>query len=90
MDYAVSRQISRIPLAFSTQFAYVGLSRDYRLHTMAIKTGEPISAKVQDLLKMEKDYSVGAFASLPGFIVSGKGSTLVVSKTQQPCCEFVA
>ncbi|KAH6869525.1 pyridoxal phosphate-dependent transferase [Thelonectria olida] len=45
---------------------------------MATKTGEQLSEKTLELLKMEEDYAVGAFGSLPGFMVSGKGSTLVV------------
>lgn len=48
---------------------------------MASKTGEQLSEKTLELLKMEEDYAVGAFGSLPGFMVSGKGSTLVVSNS---------
>ncbi|KAK7422167.1 hypothetical protein QQZ08_009635 [Neonectria magnoliae] len=44
---------------------------------MATKTGEQLSDKVLELLNMEEQYAVGAFGSLPGFMVSGKGSTLV-------------
>ncbi|KAH7120365.1 pyridoxal phosphate-dependent transferase [Dactylonectria estremocensis] len=44
---------------------------------MACKSGEQLSEKTLELLKMEEDYAVGAFGSLPGFMVSGKGSTLV-------------
>ncbi|KPM39584.1 hypothetical protein AK830_g6980 [Neonectria ditissima] len=44
---------------------------------MATKTGEQLLEKTLELLNMEEQYAVGAFGSLPGFMVSGKGSTLV-------------
>ncbi|KAG6989162.1 putative ornithine aminotransferase [Fusarium oxysporum f. sp. conglutinans] len=44
---------------------------------MAQKTGEPLSAATQDLLDTEEAYTAGGFAPTPGFIVSGKGSTMV-------------
>ena len=46
---------------------------------MVNASGKPLSQKVHELLKIEDAYAVGAFAPVPGFIVSGKGSTLVVS-----------
>ncbi|RKK76285.1 hypothetical protein BFJ71_g16983 [Fusarium oxysporum] len=44
---------------------------------MATKTGEPLSDIVQKLMATEEKYTAGTFGSTPGFIVSGKGSTLV-------------
>lgn len=51
---------------------------------MASKTGEQLSEKTFELLKMEEEYAVGACGSLPGFMVSGKGSTLLVSAVRHP------
>lgn len=45
---------------------------------MATLTGEPLSETVQNLMDMEEKYGAGTYGSTPGFIVSGKGSTLVV------------
>ncbi|KAF3807970.1 Ornithine aminotransferase car2 [Colletotrichum gloeosporioides] len=44
---------------------------------MALKTGEPLSSAAQKLMQLEDKYSVGGFAPTPGFLVSGKGSTLM-------------
>ncbi|EXL66630.1 acetylornithine aminotransferase [Fusarium oxysporum f. sp. conglutinans race 2 54008] len=43
---------------------------------MAEMKGEPLSAVTRDLLAEEQTYTAGGFGPLPGFIVSGKGSTL--------------
>jgi hypothetical protein len=53
------------------------------LINMATKTGEEYSTKSQELLKMMDEYSVGVFGAVPSFVVSGKGSTLVVGRTMQ-------
>jgi hypothetical protein len=45
---------------------------------MSTKSGEPLSNAAQELLQLEEKYSVGGFAPTPGFLVSGKGSTLIV------------
>lgn len=45
---------------------------------MATKTGASYSARSQELLDMMEEHSVGVFGGVPSFIVSGKGSTLVV------------
>lgn len=50
---------------------------------MQLKTGEEYSKKSQELLEMMEQYSVGVFGAVPSFIVSGKGSTLVVGRTIQ-------
>ncbi|KAL2672132.1 hypothetical protein Neosp_012830 [[Neocosmospora] mangrovei] len=44
---------------------------------MSTKSGELISSAAQELLQLEEKYSVGGFAPTPGFLVSGKGSTLI-------------
>ncbi|RKK79195.1 hypothetical protein BFJ71_g16304 [Fusarium oxysporum] len=44
---------------------------------MATLVGEPLSETVQSLMEMEEKYTAGTFGSTPGFIVSGKGSTLI-------------
>lgn len=46
---------------------------------MATQAGEPLSQTVQGLMDMEEKYGAGTFGATPGFIVSGKGSTLIVS-----------
>ncbi|OGM47224.1 hypothetical protein ABOM_003987 [Aspergillus bombycis] len=43
---------------------------------MAYKQGEPLSTVTRDLLREEETYTAGGFGPLPGFIVSGKGSTM--------------
>lgn len=45
---------------------------------MSTKSGEPLSNTAKELLQLEEKYSVGGFAPTPGFLVSGKGSTLIV------------
>jgi hypothetical protein len=47
------------------------------------KTGEPLTAKTLELAEMEAKYAVGGLNPVPGIIVSGKGSTLIVSDKQQ-------
>lgn len=42
------------------------------------KAGEPLSAATRDLLAEDETYTAGGFGPLPGFVVSGKGSTLKV------------
>ncbi|CAI7654580.1 unnamed protein product [Penicillium bialowiezense] len=44
---------------------------------MATKIGEEFSTKSLELMEMMNEYSVGVFGAVPGFVVSGKGSTLV-------------
>jgi hypothetical protein len=48
---------------------------------MQLQSGEEYSKKSQELLGMMDQYSVGVFGAVPSFVVSGKGSTLVVSRT---------
>jgi len=46
---------------------------------MAIKTGDKLSPTTQDLLDIDEAFTAGGFGPLPGYIVSGTGSTLTVS-----------
>lgn len=50
---------------------------------MATKIGEEYSTKSLELMEMMNEYSVGVFGAVPGFVVSGKGSTLVVGRIAQ-------
>ncbi|KAH7042270.1 pyridoxal phosphate-dependent transferase [Macrophomina phaseolina] len=46
---------------------------------METKIGEPLSAVTRELLADDEAYTAGGFGPLPGYIVSGKGSTMWVS-----------
>lgn len=59
------------------------LQQQSTMSTATLKTGEPLSAGVQALQDIENNFTTGGYGALPGYILSGKGSTLKVCQRRR-------